>query len=204
MQIGIICKKVTGVVVPDIIKPVITTTSATLTVDTGTTVDKSYQIANNGLKVVDNVDGDITATTQVVTSSIDTATAGAKTQTITATDKAGNVATKNITVTVNEVIIPDTTKPVITTTATTLTVDTGTTVDKQYQIDNNGLSVVDDVDGDITASAKVTVSTIDTATAGTLTQTITATDTANNTQTKDITVTVEVPPALEQATKKGK
>jgi hypothetical protein len=85
---------------------VITVTSATLSVPVGTSVNKTYQKDSNGLSVIDAVDGDITGTTKVTVSTIDTSaeTTTPLTQTITATDKAGNVSTKDISVTVAAVI----------------------------------------------------------------------------------------------------
>jgi hypothetical protein len=81
---------------------------------------------------------------------------------------------------------------VITVTSATLSVPVGTLVNKTYQKDSNGLSVIDNIDGDITSTAKVTVSNVDTSTETTtpLTQTITARDSAGNESTKDIAVTV--------------
>lgn len=94
------------------------------------------------------------------------------------------------------------TKPVITTTANTITVPLDTVVDKQYQIDNNGLVVIDDVDGNITSGTQTTVSTVVTSVAGSVTQTITATDLAGNVQTKTINITVS--PALQTRANQSK
>lgn len=85
------------------------------------------------------------------------------------------------------------------------TVPIGTNVNKQYLIDNASLSVIDDTDGDITATSKVTVSTISTTTANTgIKQTITAKDAKNNESTEEITVIVEEEeaPAAEQQIQK--
>lgn len=47
-------------------KPTITVTTQDLSVPVGAVVNKAYMIANNGLVVTDDVDGNITATPQVV------------------------------------------------------------------------------------------------------------------------------------------
>lgn len=108
---------------------------------------------------------------------------------LTVEDLAGNIS-EPLTLTYTVIAGADITAPVIVTTADTISVVVDTVVDKAYQVSNNGLSVIDDVDGDITSGSQVVCSTVDTSTVGTLTQTVTATDTASNEATKDITVEV--------------
>jgi hypothetical protein len=159
----------------DSVAPTITLTgSNTVTL----TVGDTYQ--EPGSTVVDNVDSGLTA---IVTGSVDTATAGTYVLTYTATDLAGNRATATRTVVVEPV--PDTEAPVITLIGeAVITLTVGDTYNEQ------GATVVDNVDTNLTATIS---GTVDTSVAASYTVTYTATDAANNQSTLTRTVNVEPP-----------
>ncbi|MBC1211885.1 DUF5011 domain-containing protein [Listeria booriae] len=159
---------------PDTTNPVITASNKTLTV--GDSFDPKA-----GVSASDNKDGNITSKIAVTSNNVDTSKAGTYTVSYSVTDAAGNVATKTITVTVNEA--PDTTKPVISANNKTLTV--GDSFDSKA-----GVSASDDKDGNITSKVVVTSNNVDTSKAGTYTVSYSVTDAAGNMATKTITVTV--------------
>ena len=156
---------VNAVVVPDTTAPVITLTGPSeITLSVGDTYTEQGAVAE------DNVDGTFAAT---VTGTVDTSVAETYTITYTATDEAGNAAEPVVrTVIVNEVVVPDTTAPVITLTGPSeITLSVGDTYTEQ------GAVAEDNVDG--TFAATVT-GTVDTSVAETYTITYTATDEAGN------------------------
>lgn len=178
----------------DSVAPVINVTSTNTTAIVGALVDKAWLIANNGLSVIDNVDGDITSTIKVTTTgTINTSVVNTSPQpiTINAIDEAGNTSTKIVSITI--VAAPDTIPPVITTNATSKAVVINTVIDKAYLKTALALTVVDNVDGDIVDEDQTSLINIpETGVANATPQilTIQATDLANNTSSKDISFTV--------------
>ncbi|MBC2002172.1 DUF5011 domain-containing protein [Listeria booriae] len=168
----------TIVTAPDATKPVITASNKTLTV--GDSFDPKA-----GVTASDDTDGNITSKITVADSNVDTSKAGTYYVTYSVSDAAGNVATKTITVTVNEA--PDTIKPVITASNKTLTV--GDSFDPKA-----GVTASDNKDGNITSKIAVTSNNVDTTKAGTYSVTYSVTDAAGNVGTKTITVTVNEAP----------
>jgi hypothetical protein len=165
---------------PDTVAPVITMNGTNVTLIAGT----SYVDA--GATCKDNVD--VTCTV-VTTSTVNSAVVGTYTVTYTAKDIAGNIATPVVrTVTVNPV--PDTVAPVITMLGTNVTFVAGTAyVDA-------GATCKDNVDATCTVT---TVSTVNTAVAGTYTVTYSAKDVAGNIATQ-VVRTVTVTPVLVAVT----
>ena len=135
----------------------------------------------NGVSATDNVDGSVTVT---VSGSFNVDAAGTYTITYRATDKAGNTTTENMTLTVEDVVvvIPDTTRPVISG-VHNQTITVGSSFNPM-----SGVSATDDVDGNVS----VTVSgDYDVDSVGSYTITYRATDKAGNTATESMTLTVE-------------
>ena len=140
------------------------------------TVGGTYQ--ESGSTVTDNVDDGLTAT---VTGSVDTTTAGTYILTYTATDRAGNSSNTSRTVVVEPA--PDTEAPVITLIgAAVINLTVGDSYNEQ------GVSVVDDVDTNLTATAS---GTVDTSVVGTYTITYSAADAASNQATLNRTINVQ-------------
>ena len=137
-----------------------------------------------GVSAKDNADGDLTAAIKVE-GTVDTNKAGDYTLTYTVADKAGNTATATRTVTVKaKPETPDTVKPVFSG-VTNATVEFGEKFDPLA-----GVSAKDAVDGDVTASIKVS-GKLNTSKAGVYTLTYTVADKAGNTATATRKVTVE-------------
>lgn len=134
-----------------------------------------------GATATDNRDGSVAVTTS---GGVDTNAAGTYIITYSASDSAGNIATA--TRTINVVLPPDTTPPVITLSgANPLTLTQGDTYNEP------GVSATDAGDGSVT----VTISgTVDTSTVGTYTRTYSAADAAGNTATATRTVNVILAP----------
>lgn len=143
------------------------------TIDYGSTLN-----INDYVKVVDNLDGEITPT---VEGSIDTSKLD-ETQVIkiTARDKAGNESQAELTLTVK-----DTSGPVISLSQSSVTIKEGDAFDAKAYL----LSAVDNLDGD--SIANVSISSIDTSSSGRKEVTFTVTDKAGNTSTITLEVIVE-------------
>jgi len=120
-----------------------------------------------GASVTDDKDGSVMVT---ITGNVDTSVVGTYTITYTATDIAGNTAIK--TRTVNIVLPPDTTPPVI-----TLNGDFTVILTQGDSYTEAGVTATDDRDGSVTVT---TSGTVDMATVGTYTITYSATDSAGN------------------------
>jgi hypothetical protein len=140
------------------------------------TVGDTYQ--ESGTTVVDNVDNGLSAT---VTGNVDTTTAGTYVLTYTATDKSGNSSSTSRTVVVESA--PDTEAPVI-----TLIGDAVITLTVGDNYNEQGATVVDDVDTNLTATAS---GTVDTSVVGTYTITYSAADGASNQATLNRTINVQ-------------
>lgn len=149
----------------DTTKPVITLSGkSTIELMQGTTYNEL------GATATDNVDGNLSVT---ISGTVDKDTVDSYTITYTVKDKAGNEAT--LTRTVNVVLAPDTTKPVI-------TLDGNSSLELTQGTDYSelGAIAIDDRDGNLT----VTMSgTVDKDTVGDYTITYTVTDSAGNTAT---------------------
>ena len=169
---------VSAVIVPDTTKPVITLNGdASLSLNVGDTYTEA------GATATDNVDDTVTVTT---TGSVDTSTAGTYTITYTATDSAGNEATVTRTITVSTVIVPDTTKPVI-----TLNGDASLSLNVGDTYTEAGATATDDRDATVTVT---TSGTVDVNTVGSYTITYKAVDSAGNEAVATRTVNVVLPP----------
>ena len=172
---GNIANEVTRTVIVDGVKPVITLTgSATVTLNQG----EVYSDA--GATASDDTDGDTTSSV-VTVNPVNTANAGTYTVTYNATDAAGNTADQ----VTRTVTVLDITKPVI-----TLTGSATIKVKKDAVYTDAGAIAADDTDGNLT-SAIVTLSTVNTAVAGTYAVTYNVTDAAGNKAT-EVTRTVMV------------
>ncbi|PGM58201.1 immunoglobulin-like domain-containing protein [Bacillus sp. AFS053548] len=159
------------ITVNDSTKPVFSGTADTI-IQVGSSFD-----SKSGVTVTDNVDGDLTSKIQV-SGSVDSQKPGEYQLVYSATDSAGNTATSIRKITVN-----DSTKPVI-----------YGTVDKKLNINSQfdsmaGVSAVDNVDGELTKSIKVT-GIVDTKKKGSYTLTYTVSDKFRNVTTVKRTITV--------------
>jgi len=160
-------------VVTDTTPPVITISG-----DNPATVKQGETYTDAGATAVDAVDGNVTVTTS---GTVDTSTAGSYTITYTASDSKGNEVTAT-----REVIVVDTTPPVI-----TIIGNNPATVMQGETYTDAGATAVDNVDGSVTVTAS---GTVDTSTAGTYIITYTASDSKGNEATT--TRVVKVPPKL--------
>lgn len=129
-------------------------------------------------KVTDNLDA---APEVVVEGSVDTQKLD-ETQTvkITAKDASGNTSEATV-----NVVIKDISAPVITLSKDKVTVDAGASVNAKDYL----TSAIDNKDGDVTAN--VSMSSVDTASAGTKTITYTVSDSAGNSANATLTVVVK-------------
>jgi len=152
----------------------------TLTGDVTVTIEVGTDYTDAGATAIDNSDGDLTSSI-VTVSTVNTAIIGSYTVTYNVSDTAGNAATQ-VTRTVNVV---DTTVPVI-----TLSGDATVTIEAGALYTDAGATATDNFDGDLTSSI-VTVSTVNTAIAGSYTVTYNVSDTAGNAATQ-VTRTVNV------------
>ena len=152
----------------------------TLTGDVTVTIEVGTDYTDAGATATDNSDGDLTSSI-VTVSTVNTAIIGSYTVTYNVSDTAGNAATQ-VTRTVNVV---DTTVPVI-----TLSGDATVTIEVGALYTDAGATATDNFDGDLTSSI-VTVSTVNTAIAGSYTVTYNVSDTAGNAATQ-VTRTVNV------------
>ena len=164
----------------DPVPPVITLLGdATVNLTTG----DAY--ADAGATATDDVDGDITANI-VTVSNVDTMTAGNYQVTYNVMDAGGNPATEVVR---TVIVADDATPPVI-----TLVSSAAVSVTRGNAYTDAGATATDNVDGDITANI-VTVSNVNTATAGTYQVTYNVMDAAGNAATEVVrTVTVSAPP----------
>jgi len=144
--------------------------------DTIIQVGSSFD-SKSGVTVTDNVDGDLTSKIQV-SGSVDNQKPGEYQLVYFATDSAGNTATS-----IRKITVIDSTKPVI-----------YGTVDKKLNINSQfdsmaGVSAVDNVDGELTKSIKVT-GIVDTKKKGSYTLTYMVSDKFGNVTTVKRTITV--------------
>ncbi|XRG77736.1 immunoglobulin-like domain-containing protein [Rossellomorea sp. GAMAL-10_SWC] len=158
--------------------------------DTIIQVGSSFD-SKSGVTVTDNVDGDLTSKIQV-SGSVDNQKPGEYQLVYSATDSAGNTTTS-----IRKITVIDSTKPVIHGTA-----------DKKININSKfdsmaGVSAVDNVDGELTKSIKVT-GIVDTKKKGSYTLTYTVSDKFRNLTTakKTITVIDNIPPVIYGAVNK--
>ena len=164
----------------------------------GQNVAAEFATFKDQITITDDTDGAITVTDAMINyGGFDPANmvAGTYTITITATDAAGNTGTATVTLTV----VADTTGPVITISADTLAAlaqadfKEGDDATEAFATLKNGVSIVDNVDGNITpADSMFDLGglTLNNLVAGTYTITITATDAAGNVGTKTVEVGV--------------
>ena len=136
-----------------------------------------------GVSASDHEDGDLTSTVIIVSSNVDTSTAGTYQVTYQVTDSQGAGCTKTITVTVNPKMETLNWAPVIDANDRVLTV--GDAFDPM-----EGVSASDHEDGDLTSSVIVASSNVDTSQAGTYQVTYQVTDSQGAGYTKTINVTV--------------
>ena len=137
----------------------------------------SFDPLQQGVTAYDAHDGDVKVT--VKSNDVDMSKAGVYHVTYAATDVAGNVSTKTITVTVTG--LSDNTVPIIT--ASDSTIEKGSTFDPL-----KGVSAVDDVDGK--TDVVVASNPVDTSKPGSYTVVYTATDKSGNKATKSVVVKV--------------
>lgn len=149
-------------------------------------VDKDYLIEHANLNVTDDIDGDITDNEEQVVVEQTTNDDGIDIALVTATDSASNVTTKEIE------IEEDTTAPEITVDEE-IAIPLAVEIDKEYLINNANLSVVDNVDGDITKTDQVTINTkdYDNTTIGNYEIEIDAIDSSNNASQETTVVNVQ-------------
>jgi Bacterial surface protein, Ig-like domain len=154
---------------PDTTKPVITLVGA-LTINLA--VGSSYN--ELGATSIDNVDGDISGSVVINSSSVNTAAAGSYSVTYNVSDAAGNSADQ-VTRTVVVSVTADTTKPVITLVgASTINLIIGSSYNEL------GATATDNVDGDISGSVVINSSSVNTAAAGSYSVTYNVSDAAGN------------------------
>ena len=145
-------------------------------------VEQDTVYVDAGATANDNVDGSVPV---VMSGSVNTSVLGTYTITYTAEDDAGNIGTATRTVIVDEVVIEDTTAPVV-----TLTGEATVHVEQDTAYVDAGATANDNVDG---AISPVMSGTVDTSVPGTYTITYTATDAADNVGTASRTVIVDEP-----------
>lgn len=150
--------------------------------------DLNYSIitppANGSLNGLDSTTGEITYSTDGYI--------GNTSFTYIANDAESNSSVATVNIVINDVIVPDTTKPTITINGTDLNLTVGDTYVEQ------GAAATDDVDGNITANIIIT-GTVDTNTTGTYTISYDVNDTAGNvadTATRTVTVTDGIAPVI--------
>ena len=164
--------------IPDTTPPVIT-----LNGESSITLLLNEIYSELGASAIDNRDSTVEV---VVSGTVDTSTLGSYTIMYTATDRANNSSSTIRTVEV--VIPPDTTAPII-----TLNGDSNITMYINETYSELGASAIDDRDGTV----EVNISgTVDTSTLGSYTVFYTATDSANNTSSQTRTVEVVQPPDI--------
>jgi hypothetical protein len=149
-----------------------------------------------GATATDDVDGDITANI-VTVSNVDTMMAGNYQVTYNVMDAGGNPATEVVR---TVIVADDATPPVI-----TLVGSAAVTVTRGNAYNDAGATATDNVDGDITANI-VTVSNVNTATAGTYQVTYNVMDAAGNAATevtRTVTVQAPVQPPVTPPTSSG-
>ncbi len=142
--------------------------------DSAMTVSKRELFEEPGFTATDRCDGDLTASVEVTEELED----DLLTLTYTATDKAGNTAQLQRTVTIKDVVAPE------------IMLNGGTvymTIGSEYE--EEGYIAVDDADGDLTAAVECSGS-VDFHKAGTYTLYYTVKDQAGNTATAERTVQV--------------
>lgn len=83
----------------DTVAPVITVTSNKIQVPVGEIVDYDYHVMNNGLKAIDDIDGELTSRS-IEVETVDTSIAGEYQQGINAKDSSGNKSFEQITIVV--------------------------------------------------------------------------------------------------------
>jgi len=164
--------------IPDTTPPVIT-----LNGESSITLLLNEIYSELGASAIDNRDSTVEV---VVSGTVDTSTLGSYTIMYTATDRANNSSSTIRTVEV--VIPPDTTAPII-----TLNGDSNITMYINETYSELGASAIDDRD----STVEVIISgTVDTSTLGSYTVFYTATDSANNTSSQTRTVEVVQPPDI--------
>ena len=127
-----------------------------------------------GATATDNIDGDISGTIMIDTSSLHTDTVGTYTITYTSTDSSGNSISKTRTV-----LVVDNTKPII-----TLSGENPQTLEVKTPYSELGATASDDVDGDITSSIMIDTSTVDINRLGTYTVLYDVNDSSGNAATQ--------------------
>jgi len=169
----------------------ITGPAIALTVDEVTQVSQwsSFDFEEITATALDDIDGDVSGKI-TVSGSVDTTMPGDYVLTYTVTDSAGN--TSSVTRTIN--VGADMTAPVI-----TLIGGTEVTMPQGGTYADEGATVIDDVDGDLSDDIVVDASQVDSSTLGEYTVTLSATDAAGNTGTATRNVVVETdttPPVI--------
>ena len=134
-----------------------------------------------GLTVLDNVDGDLLSSIEVDSSAVNFTTPGVYTVTISVTDKAGNLGTATFTVTV----VADTVGPVINGTQNYV-LEQGSVAPNYLQ----GVTAIDNFDGDLTSAIVVDSSEVDYDVVGTYEVTYTVIDLQNNQTVKTVFVNI--------------
>lgn len=136
----------------------------------------------SGVTAADEIDGDITDSIVLDALNVSYGVPGEYTITYHVADAAGNKAEKHATVTVK-----DTTPPVISLSASSLTLTVGDDAPDYSSL----VSASDTTDGDLTASVSVDDSAVDYSTPGTYEVTYTVSDHSGNASTRSATVTVK-------------
>jgi len=130
-----------------------------------------------GYAATDNIDGNITGSVSVNTSSVNTSVIGSYLVTYDVIDSAGNAATTATRI-VNVTAIPDTTAPVI-----MLSGDNPLELVVGSSYSEPGHSATDNVDGDITSSVSINSSAVNTGAIGSYSVTYNVSDAAGNAAT---------------------
>ena len=161
---------------------VVDTTAPVITIAGVNPVDivQGASYIDEGASAVDDQDGEVSV---ITTGSVDSSTIGTYTITYTATDIAGNTA--EATRTVNVILAPDTTPPVITVNGGDVTVRL---VPEFDEYEDAGATAIDDRDGVVEV---IVTGSVDTSIEGEYIILYTATDAAGNEAEASRTVTVE-------------
>jgi len=168
-------RTVNVVLPPDTTKPVITLNS-----ENNITLTQGTAYSEAGATATDDRDGNLTIT---VSGSVDVNTVGSYTVTYKATDSEGNEA--SVIRTVNVVLAPDTTSPVI-----TLNGDSSIEWTQGTAYSDEGATATDDRDGNLTVTV---TGSVDANTIGSYTLTYTVVDSAGNETVLTRTVDVVLP-----------
>jgi subtilisin-like proprotein convertase family protein len=172
-----------SVIVADRIAPVLA-----LVGDNPQVISLGDSYSELGATATDNINGNLSGSIVINSSSVNTSLAGNYTVTYSVSDAAGNAANASRTVTVVNMGSGDTTPPTV-----TLLGANPQTIERGSAYTELGATAADNIDGDLTASIVINSSAVNTNTIGSYSVSYRATDSSSNTGNAYRTVTVVAP-----------